>query len=151
MNLGEKRGLSPVIATILLVALAVILAVIIFLWAKNFLEETITKNERKIEQSCEEVVFKAEAYNNRLYVENTGTVPIYRVEVQLKKVFGDITEIPDWSGTGIAQGETEDSPLPSEVVSGDTIVVIPILLGETKTKKKPHPCDDSYGIEVIVE
>jgi flagellin-like protein len=151
MNLGKKRGLSPVMATILLIAIAVVLAVIIFLWARNFLEESITKNDRKVEQSCEDVFFKAEAYGGNLYVENTGTIPIYRVEMQLKRVFGDVTQIPAWSGTGIAQGETEDAPLPPEVESGDTIVVIPILLGETDTQKKPHPCDESYGVEVTVE
>jgi flagellin-like protein len=151
MNLGKKRGLSPVMATILLVAIAIILAVIIFLWARNFLEESITKNDRKVEQSCEDVVFKAEAYNNRLYVENTGTVPIYRVELQLKQVFGDITQIPDWEGTGIRQGETADSALPPEATPTDTIVVMPILLGETDTRKKPHPCGESYGVEIEVE
>jgi flagellin-like protein len=151
MIVEKKKGLSPVMATILLVAIALILAVIIFLWARNFIGETITKNERNIEQSCDEVNFVAEAYGGNLYLENTGSVPIYAVEMKVKRVLGDIEDLEEFQGTGVKSGETGSVSLPSQVSSGDSVIVIPVLLGETTTKKKPHPCDEVYGEEIIVE
>ena len=48
MKAIEKRGLSPVIATVLLVGIALVLASIVFLWAKNFIGEAVTKEGREI-------------------------------------------------------------------------------------------------------
>ena len=39
----KKRGLSPVIASVLLILLVLVLASIIFLWARGFIGEQIEK------------------------------------------------------------------------------------------------------------
>ena len=44
MFLKKKKGLSPVIATTLLILMAVIIALIIFLWVKAFVGEKIQKD-----------------------------------------------------------------------------------------------------------
>ena len=38
-----KKGLSPIIATVLLIVITLIIAMIIFLWAKNFIGEKTKK------------------------------------------------------------------------------------------------------------
>ena len=44
-----KRGLSPVIASVLLIALVLVLASIIFMWARGFISEQIEKFGNPVE------------------------------------------------------------------------------------------------------
>jgi flagellin-like protein len=153
MIVKEKRGLSPVVATVLLVAIALVLAVIIFLWAKNFINENIIKNERAIAEFCDEVSFDAQATGGTLYIVNTGTVPLHGVQVLKKQVIGEVREIKIVGGggpTAIAAGESFNAALPAEINSGDTISIIPILMGETQTHRKAYICDDTYAQEIEV-
>jgi flagellin-like protein len=58
----KKKGVSPVIATVLLVSIVIILGVIIFLWARGFVEESAQKGGRAVDMSCDDVNFEA-GYN----------------------------------------------------------------------------------------
>jgi len=156
----EKRGLSPVIATILLVALAVVLAVIIYFWARQFSEENITKGERDITLSCEEVSFNAEAIilDNivTVYLGNTGRVPIYGLEIK-KKGLGEILDVGKLDGEqigeiyGVGVGESGEAVVGGgALVNGDILVLTPILLGETEEFRRAHVCDEDYAVEVTV-
>jgi flagellin-like protein len=147
----EKRGLSPVIATILLVSLALVLAVIVFLWARAFIPETIQKEGRAIELSCEEVSFNAEAFatDGEVSVENTGQIPIYGIEIRKKQFLGDISQAEQFSDE-ILTGQSINAPLPADIVFGDTIILIPILVGEGKDGHTSYPCGMDYGIEIEV-
>ncbi len=149
MNNEKKRGLSPVIASVLLILLAVILAVIVFIWAKSFIGESITKGERKIDFSCEEVSFRGEAYGGQIHIENTGTIPLYGIEILKKNLFREAiqTEILEQN---VITGESASVDAPS-LNDGDEIIVVPVLLGEGEDYKKAYVCDKDYGIEVIVE
>jgi flagellin-like protein len=144
MDVLRKKGLSPVIATTLLVSITLVLAVIIFFWARSFVGETIEKNDRAIEQSCELVDFFVEARDERLFVTNIGSVPIYAIEMRIKGV-GEVKEIGQ-TGTTIGPGQSGDFPLPEEAESGNTIIAVPILLGETSEEWVSHICDADYGI-----
>ena len=55
----KKRGVSPVIATVLLISMVVIIGIIIFLWFRGMVGETVTKFGKNIELACEDVVFDA--------------------------------------------------------------------------------------------
>ncbi|MFH1290896.1 MAG: archaellin/type IV pilin N-terminal domain-containing protein [Nanoarchaeota archaeon] len=147
----KKRGLSPVIATTLLVSVALVLAVIIFMWARSFVEESIEKDGQHIELVCEDVFFVAEARAGQLFIQNTANVPIYAIEMRIKGE-GEIAEIelPEGGGT-VGTGETMNFTLPTDASSGKTVVVVPILLGETDEDKVPHICDIEYGVEAVVE
>jgi len=148
----KKRGLSPVIATVLLVVIALILAVIIFLWARSFVGESIEKQGREIALSCEDVAFRAEAYGGNLHIVNQGGVPIYGVEIRTREVLGRITQAEPFSDVGtIESGQTAEVALPSGVSEGEDIIVIPMLLGETDEYKKQYTCDEDYGVDAIVE
>jgi flagellin-like protein len=146
----DKRGLSPVIATVLLVSLAVVLAMIIFLWARSVVSERIEKFGEPAENACDDVLFDAEIVsgaNGGIYVENRGSVPIYALKV-LKKGFGSVEEIQELNEDyGTIGGETTSASLPSGIDSGEDVVLIPIVLGETSNDyKKQYVCGEDYGI-----
>ena len=66
----DRRGLSPIIATVLLISLVLVLASIIFLWARAFLPEQIQKFESPIEDACKNVVFDASVSENIITIQN---------------------------------------------------------------------------------
>jgi len=143
MAVLKKRGISPVVATTLLVSITLILAVIVFFWARSFIGETVEKNDRAIEMSCDNVEFLMEAKNGNLTINNIGSVPIYTVEIRVRGR-GEIKEIG--RAAGIKSGETKVFSLPSEIRPGDRVIAVPILLGETRTRRVTHICDAKYGI-----
>ena len=149
MIVKKGKGLSPVIATVLLVAIVLILAIIIFFWARNFVSNAIEKGGRTIELSCEEVGFRVEAYDDKIYIENIASVPIYGIEVREKKAFGEI-RAAEVLENSIDAGETSEIELPEGLEVGDELVIAPILLGETDRYKKTYVCDEDYGQEISV-
>ena len=154
----KKKALSPVIATALLVAIALVLAVIIFLWARTFIGEGLEKEGRTIEQSCEIVAFNAEAFygNNqddkKVEIENLGNVAIYGVEIKTVDTAAgtEISQAENFQNT-ITIGGTGSVDLPPGIAKDDTLIIIPILLGERGTQTGTHKCDEDYGKEIIVK
>lgn len=149
----KKRGLSPVIATMLLITLALILAIIIYLWARSFIGESIEKEGRAIALSCEQASFQAEAstIDNKIRVINLGSVPIYGLEVRKSAALGDVSAVKTLGGTNsLLSGQSAEFDLPSGINSGDGLVLVPVLLGETNTGTKSHICDESYQQRITV-
>lgn len=153
MRKEKKRGLSPVIATVLLISVALVLAVIIFFWAKSFIGENIQKDGQKIEEVCEAVAFNAEAIRstNELLIVNTGSIPIHKIEVNVIGA-GEIKSIPSFEGD-ISPGETATLGLDSSARIGDKLILVPILLGESATNRDyvAKICDEDYGVEIQVK
>ena len=153
MKRGKRKGVSPVIATTLLIAMVVVLGLIIFLWFRGFTEEAVTKfGGTNIKLVCQDVKFESNYYAGSLSLINTGNVPIYSVELKVESPGGhdtmDITDITDWPATGLNQGGSFTGDISSVSVSADQITVIPILRGTSKSGTKTHICDEQYG-EVI--
>lgn len=76
-NLG-KKGVSPLIATVLLISLVIILIVTVIFWVKGFVNERISKEGAlaDAELKCTEVnldLKNIETSNNNLIVELTNT------------------------------------------------------------------------------
>jgi flagellin-like protein len=140
----KKRGLSPIIATVLLVSLTLVLAMIIFVWARSFVGEKIQKFDEPVEYSCERVNFEAEVYDNKIHVVNRGNVPLYGLEIR-QAGFGSVVGVEPLKAT-IASGETETIDL-SPSISGN-LILVPIILGESGSDTKAFTCDDNFGIEV---
>lgn len=149
-----KKGISPIIATVLLVGIVVVIGVIIFLWLRSFVKEEGTKFGKNIKLVCPDVEFEADYSNGQLVVSNIGNVPIFRVKIKEYKAGGfqtkDITEVSsDWFATGLKQGEVFSGSIGD--ISGVTkIRVIPILLGSTGKGEKVFTCEDQYGHEITV-
>ncbi len=152
----NKKALSPVIATVLLISIALVLAVIIFIWASSFITEVVQKNEEPVENSCDDIRFRAEADSNQktIFIVNEGNIPLYGLEVNIKTRGGISSGIKEYDKTGrtilSGSGENAEIDLKEDIDSGDELVLVPIILGEGKNSKVMHVCDSKFGIEATV-
>jgi len=146
----SKKGLSPIIATVLLVALVLVLASIIYLWARAFIPETIEKDGSTIENSCPDVAFGA-SYSistKKLTIQNNGNIPIYGIRYGVEKVgtlaYEDLYNTPIVTGGSV-------SYIPDEEASqGENIRVIPILLGKSSNGAlKGFACEESVKVIAV--
>ena len=155
----NKKGLSPVIATTLLVLMTVIIAVLIFVWVKSFFGEEIKKNlggeDELIQNFCERVQFTADVtVSGTITIQNSGEVPIYGIEVK-KEGLGSMKSlgIARSRDGGTKSGDTEEliySLGENTIVAKNNLVLVPILLGTTNEAKKSYPCDSKFGVKVVV-
>jgi flagellin-like protein len=151
----EKRGLSPVIATVLLVGLVVVSGLIIFTWFRGLTQEAITKFDQNIQIVCKDISFDARysATDGKLAISNVGNIPIFGFKVKISDSSGfqttDITEYANWPDGGLNQGGATSVDLGS--VSGD-ITLIPVLAGVSqKGAQASFTCDEKlYGQQVLV-
>lgn len=150
----NKKGISPVIATVLLVGMVVVIGLIIFMWFKATSQEAVIKFDKNAELVCDEVVFDASYSNGALSISNDGNVPIIDFKIKLEnegsynteniKNFGN-----GWPNEGIIQGGT------AEVIASldgyTRVTLTPILLGETEDKQRSYTCDEArHGLVVDV-
>lgn len=148
----NKKAVSPVVATALLIAITIVLAAIIFIWARGFLQEGAEKQGRAVELSCDQLVFAASltqvGADTFLDVTNRGNVPIYGFTLQVIET-GSITpySLPD---SGVLAGNSKSirlsDPSYSSLRSG---LVLPVLLAEEGNGNKvSFPCPDVNAIRV---
>jgi len=138
VNLRNKKAVSPVIATIMLVLLVIVLAAIIVLWGTTFIPEALTKFDRPIEEKCNEVKFSAELSEagaaSKISVVNEGSVPIYKFSVRKQSSSESTVTTTDSKNLLPGSSVIIDADT-SSLSSGDEIDIIPILLGKTKSNK----------------
>ncbi len=153
----KKRGISPVIATVLLIAMVVVLGLIIFLWFRGLTQEAVTKFGKNVELTCADVGFEADYSGGTLYISHTGNVPIFNFKVKITEPGShrtvDISNISgNWPNTGLRQGGTFTSEyLSSEFSGADNVLLIPVLLGTSDSGgQKTHVCDEQDGQEIVV-
>ena len=112
----------------------------------------LAKDGADIALACDDVHFlvEASAGSGDLVVQNTGAVPIYALEISVEGEgeSRQVAETPD--GITVNPGRTTTFNLPSGISAGDTIIAIPILLGETATERVPEPCDVDYAVQAVV-
>lgn len=129
-----KKGLSPIVASVLLILLVLVLASIVFIWARGFIGEQIEKFGEPIEDTCSIVQFEVARVDNTLEVLNKGEIDIRYLEVKMTKGGESITKSFDFpvnkgefrSGTFSFSMSDDDS------VDPDEIIVYPALLGNLK-------------------
>ena len=151
----SKKGVSPVIATVLLVALVIVLGLIVFLWMRGLAQETITKfGGENIEKVCDDVSFSASYSSGVLSISNIGNVPIFSAKVNIYKSDGyELESIKSitttWPEAGLNQGQVFSGEIDADVSGAEKIVVIPILIGTSDEGKRSYTCDeDRYGYEI---
>lgn len=154
----EKRGLAPVIATVLLISLALVLVLIIFIWAKSWIGEKIEKNlgagPEVIENFCDDIDFAAELDSGagRVDVNNLGNVPLYGLDIR-RRDFGSEESLGiAVFGNGLAAGASgsADISLSSGVNVGEELIALPVILGETEEYRKPYTCSEEFGEPITV-
>ena len=150
----KKKGISPVIATVLLIAMVVVLAGVVFAWFQNIYDEEITKfGGKNVKLVCDDVKFEVDYIDGKLIIKNNGDVPIYRIKAKFEgEGKHDSTVLgpgENWPNTGLAKGGIYSGEVNVENV--DTIILIPILLGITSEGEQTHPCDERYGEPVDIK
>ena len=159
MRGNKKRGVSPVVATVLLISIVLVIAAIIFFWARGFVAEEGTKFEKNVRLVCEDISFRAGYSGGYLSVVNQGDVPIFRVKLKIVRAGGhqtkdisDYTDLsPDWPYTGLNQAEIfsgASSTMGSDFSGATEVVVIPALLGKTGKGEKVYVCDERHGYKI---
>lgn len=153
----KKKGVSPVIATILLIAIVVILAIIIFLWARGFVSEKAEKFGRAVELSCEDVNFDTGVFQDEsncgaggfaLDIVNRGDIPLYGFEIKDLSNPGVVFVKQSLTST-ITVGQSTSICL-SDVETGDELLVVPTILGETDSGNVAYTCPDHLGFTTTV-
>jgi flagellin-like protein len=140
----NKKGLASIVATLLLTAMAVAIAAIVFSWGKGIVVNLAPPVD------CSGVNFRAEIFSQsgiyHLAVVNTGTV---RLESFVIKVIdkGEI-EIYEEIDGAIEAGATEDFVL-AKGYDGKFIVV-PGISDDAEDADSFARCGDEYSYEVEV-
>ncbi len=70
----KKRGVSPLVATVILVAIVIIIALLLWFWYNNFLEEQRSKAQVELTQEC--VQNTELQVRSASCIENLGTYTI---------------------------------------------------------------------------
>jgi flagellin-like protein len=158
----KKRAVSPVIATVLLIMIVIVLALIILLWSRGFVKEAITKKigdtEKTVEQYCGEVTLQpivhegAEGDSRCFGFQNIGTVPIYKFKIKATITnSGETTNIdgnePVNPGFSVLiKDEVGDC---NDYNQYEDVKVIPILLGTKKSgTAEPFECPENNAVSI---
>lgn len=134
----EKKGLSPVIASVLLILLVLVLASLIFLWAKGFISEQIQKFDRPVESLCGDIRFDAElvveAGFHTLEVRNTGDVGIFNFEVKRIKEGESETDVFKFVVPAKGAVRKDFNFNMEDGTNPEKIIIYPTLVGNVKGK-----------------
>jgi len=151
----RKKGVSPVIATVLLVGMVVVLGLIIFLWMKSFTKETITKfGGENIELVCNDVNLIISRVGDQLTISNNGNVPVYDVQINFKESGShNSTNARDffsnWPSSGLDNGGIF-SGNDSAIESAESLIITPILIGSSESgSEKIYVCNEKRNGESV--
>ena len=157
----DRKGISQLIATVLLIAMVVVIAAIIFLWVRGFVTEQIEKFGKPVEQVCDEIKFDATLNKIgdtfTLYIFNGGNVPIGDFQVKTYDSAGNshVLNLGGSVGEGSSQvfslSGIEGGTLQSNIRNASKVVIIPELKGYVKgtTQTKPFSCDEKILGKVV--
>ena len=153
--LKKKKGVSPIVATVLLVGMVILIALIVFIWLRGLTQEAVVKFDKNAELVCGDVRFEASYSDGKLGISNTGNVPIYNLKVKMSEggIFktSDLKQISsNWPQFGLTQGSTFSEEI--ETGNSNKISLVPILLGNSKNgNEKTFNCDEvKYGYEILL-
>ena len=144
----NKKALSPIITTILLVLVALVLASIIYMWARSFGSEQVAKFNEPIETACGVVRLEAAITTaNSISVINQGDIPVYKLIILINE--GGNTDKENYTVNLVAGGATSVSTIVS--LTNKQVTLMPVLIGTLKddpSKNEEFPCV-SAGIELV--
>lgn len=151
-----KKGLSPMISTVILVIIVIILAIIILLWSRGFIKEAVIKeiagNQKRAEDFCREIKARGIVnQDNSFGFENTGSVPIFAYRVKLEKSGkSEIIKIDNKNGGAVNPGYSVivNNPKIGKYSDYESVKIIPILLGKVNGNTQEYECPESNSIEI---
>jgi FlaG/FlaF family flagellin (archaellin) len=151
----KKKAVSQLIATVLLISLVLVIAMIIFFWVRGFVSEQIEKFGAPAEESCKDINFDAELQSDSsiLYIFNKGNVNI--ADFSIKTYKDGNSEISSLGG-GVLSGDvhvydlislSDPETIKYKIQNSDKVVVYPDILGLLKgtSKTKSFSCEENSG------
>ena len=156
MERGNKKAVSPIIATVILIVIVIILAIIILLWARGFVKEAVIKeiagNPKRAEEYCKEIGMRGILNQDDTFgFENTGTIPIFAYRVKLGEDGGSKTvKIGQTEGGSVNPGFTVviDNPEIGLYTQYESVKIIPVLLGKVEGSTQEYECPEINGIDI---
>jgi len=146
----NNKGISPLVATVMLVAISVAAAGMVFVWLQGFMGEQTQKNNAPIERSCEQLKYSAEISQEGklvfLVINNEGNIPIKEVYLKAIKEDGSSSviernplkysdsHVPAIFAGNVIKLSIDDIWSVNEVVKID---IIPVLYGTGTKSKQP--------------
>ena len=133
------------IASVLMIMLVLVLAAMIFLWARGFIGEQIEKFGRPVEELCGEVDFRVQQVGEKLEVLNRGNVDIRHLDIKMFK--GGNSEISKFD-LQVDAGEAAKQDI-TLLMDGDIvpekIMAYPALIGTVsgESSNKVFTCVDA--------
>ncbi|MEM3113241.1 MAG: archaellin/type IV pilin N-terminal domain-containing protein [Candidatus Pacearchaeota archaeon] len=129
MGLENKKGVSPVVATVLLISVAIIVIIIIFIWATSTINEGQLKFGSPIRDSCNNLNIQLTLSGNRLDITNSGSrVPLHSVSIKVRE--GASTRTYDCGPLDISPGQSGSIPNIASCgvpVGGNVRAIVPII------------------------
>jgi flagellin-like protein len=98
-----KKGISPLIASVLLIGFTVALAVVVMTWGSGFVRDMTTSTERSAQSAlkCTQLDFKItklDCLGNKVTIENKGSIDIKSLSFRGYNSAGDVSK-PTVGGT----------------------------------------------------
>lgn len=132
----RKRGISPVIATVLLIVVAIALFLLIFFWLRGFQKEAILKYGTPVETVCNNVRYDVSYKNDILQVTNTGSVVISKAAIFV------VTPTKTELRANLTNIQPASSSTYGNLGICTKVKVVPYLMGQTaKGAYREHACD----------
>jgi flagellin-like protein len=155
----NKKGLSPIVATSILIVIVIILAIIILLWARGFIKEAVIKeiagSSKRAEEFCREIGMRGFVNEDDTFgFENTGTIPIFAYRINLEESgSSNIIRVGNDKGGSVNPGGTviiTDSIVPGikKYDKYDSVKIIPVLLGKVEGSTQSYDCPEINGIDI---
>ena len=101
---GRKKGISPILATIILIIITVVAGVMLYGFVTGFFSSTATSMNANIETQLT-IPAGASQGSFVVTVKNAGTVAITGVSIQLKGPSGSTIASAQYSGLNVAPGQ----------------------------------------------
>ena len=158
-NLLNKKGISPLIATVMLIGVSLAIFGTIFFWLRGMIAENVMKFDSPIETQCDNVAFTAsldmtDPENVKIIVNNQENIPILGMNIKVKNSGRTLTKSIRKPLDGvISSAETDVIMLESGIfsTSGDSQrTITPIIQGKgVKTGKMSRYVCKSKAMELI--
>lgn len=146
MILGKKgkRGISPLVATALLILIAAAAVILIFYWTRTVSTEKIEKFGAPIEDSCNQVIIIPTLSGESVLINNQGTIPIYAINLEIVKDGSKIVRFLRPKEGIIDTNTTESITVSIQDISGNinSLKAVPVILGKSTDTgiTKVYPC-----------
>lgn len=143
--ISKKRGIAPIISTVLLIALAIALVGLIFVWAKGFIGKSSEQGKNVLSVSCENVAFEADMEGSGIKIINEGNM---NISITIKKIAAGEESIcePEENGERVIITSQETKIIPDICSLSGNLDVIPVIVEKSADGENEfYLCDERFG------